>query len=139
MRLCICSFSGIINKKQRKYRLSISKQPYYILLYINYLLLLLLTLTLVAKSFSSSYKELPSATSNNSRGINERREQQQTPSPRFCRCFRLCVSLSQTTTTSDWDRQRLITRFYPLLSSLLLMVGILIVNKRNKNLLLNYL
>jgi hypothetical protein len=60
------------------------------LLYINDLLLLL-TLTLVAKSFSSSYKELSSATSNNSRGLNERREQQKTPSPRFCRCFRLFV------------------------------------------------
>jgi hypothetical protein len=110
MRLCICSFSGIINKKQRKYRLSISKQPYYILLYINYLLLLLLTLTLVAKSFSSSYKELPSATSNNSRGINERREQQQTPSPRFCRCFRLCVCLSprqqRPATETDNDLSR---------------------------------
>jgi hypothetical protein len=71
------------------------------LLYTNDLLLL--TLTLVAKSFSSSYKELSSATSNSSRGLNERREQQKTTSPRFCRCFRLFVCVDD----DDNNNQRL--------------------------------
>ena len=88
---------------------------YCILLYINHLpLLLLLTLSLVAKSFSSSYKELPSATSNNSRGINERRKQQQNPLATLLSLFQaLCVSHPD----NNDQRLRQTTTYHVILSS----------------------
>jgi hypothetical protein len=117
------------NSFERKENPFQSIQIHIILLYSNHLLLLLI-ITLVGKSFSTSYKEPPSATRIVEESMN--REQHKTPSSRFCRCFSLFVFVCVSDNNNN-QRLRMTTTYHVILSStissLLLMIDILIASK----------
>jgi hypothetical protein len=101
------------------------------LLYSNHLLLLLLILTLVAKCFSSRYKEIQQQTIEESMGGRNTEE----PSPpQFCRYISLvvCMCVRQQRFATDWDNDLSRGSILCFLLSLLVFTN---CDKRNKNLL----